>query len=171
MTIEQILHEAGVEKMNTDCKQGLTLEETVERIARLKEYLKQLNTLKAVTKQTTPPLTFEISDVGAAIAWHEDVLERYGTYPQFLKQFSDLGMRFANRTFDTLDSSIDKKAKSTCERFVENFSKFRWNDKNSLVLNGTTGVGKTHLAASIANKLINQNVSVFFVNALMPMSE
>lgn len=163
MTIEQILHEAEVEKMNTDCIQGLTTEQTVERIARLKSYQTTLKSLRASTTDRIL-ISIEISNAGAAIQWHTDVLDQMGTFPEYLKQFSQLGSRFGDRTFSTLDNRIDAKAKSTCIGYVNKYADNHWKDKNGLVLSGATGVGKTHLAAAISNELIPRKVAVFFVN-------
>ena len=107
----------------------------------------------------------EISNAGAAIRWHKDILDRMGTYPQYLKQFSQLGTKFTDRTFQTLDSRIDQKAKQTCLNYMNKFSDIKWREKNGIILSGDSGIGKTHLAAAISNELINRRVAVFFVNA------
>lgn len=119
---------------------------------------------EGTTTQTRSVYIQEISNVGTAIAWHEEVRDRYGIFPEYLKRFSELGARFGDREFNTLDSTIDRKAKKDCQEYANNFDTIKGKDRNGIILTGSVGVGKTHLAASIANQLIRQRVAVFFVN-------
>ena len=124
-----------------------------------------LKRLKKELKPTTPHLTFEISNTDTAIAWHENVLKRMGTYPQFLRQFSEIA-NYNNKTFYNLDSNIDNRAKSACERYADNFNNIKYKDKNSIIIYGDVGIGKTHLAVAVANRLLGKNIPVFFVNTI-----
>ena len=105
----------------------------------------------------------EIVNANTAIAWYEQILDGAKDYPKWVRERSELGLKFKDRTFANLDSKIDQKALKICKFYAENFTKFRHKDKNSLILTGDVGIGKTHLAAAIANDLIdNHNVPVCF---------
>lgn len=84
----------------------------------------------------------EISDAKTAIAWHEEILKRTKALPEYLRRFSDLGQRFGDRKFSTLDLHIDKKALNSCKKYAEDFSSKRWHERNGLILSGPVGVGK-----------------------------
>lgn len=69
----------------------------------------------------------------------------------------DSGMRgrFLERTFENFQTPDDQttKAKEAAERYVQSFENTD-RKKNGLFILGDIGVGKTHLAAAIANRLI-----------------
>lgn len=85
---------------------------------------------------------------------------------------SHLGVRFSKRTFDTFmvkDSNKDSYKKAL--DYAENFEKYE-KEGLGLLLTGPVGTGKTHLAAAIANYLINEKViPVKFGNITMLLSE
>lgn len=72
---------------------------------------------------------------------------------------SNLGKRFQNRTFDNFDVSKQKRAYKTCREFAE-----KAGDGSGLILMGSVGTGKTHLAASIAHYAIEHGVVTKFGN-------
>lgn len=120
------------------------------------------------------------------IEWYEDVLKGLALKAQRLKERSDLGERFLDRMFSNFVEERDKKAYEECFKYAEREDLFRpatrKNEKveskdavdlmqvnnalppykNGLILTGGYGTGKTHLAAAIANNLIEKGVMVLF---------
>ena len=89
------------------------------------------------------------------------LIQKLASEAQKLKESSNLGERFGNRTFGNFDPRRDKQAFDLCRAYAndtEIFSKKR----NGLMLLGGVGSGKTHLAASIANVLIDRGVPTLF---------
>lgn len=76
---------------------------------------------------------------------------------------SGLGRRFQKRTFETFiaDTPITDLAKGIALRFTEKFPEMQ-----GLLFIGPVGTGKTHLAAAIANDLIQKFYTVIFRNAV-----
>lgn len=75
---------------------------------------------------------------------------------------SGMGARFHNRTFETMEETDDnRKAIMLGKRFVRSFGTQM--DKNSFMIHGPVGTGKTHLAAAIANSLIQKGTPVVFM--------
>ncbi len=80
---------------------------------------------------------------------------------------SGMGERFLRRTFSTFrETPENKKALAVCRRYAENFENLLPKHgqaepgRNGLFISGPPGVGKTHLAAGIANELLSQGKSV-----------
>lgn len=80
---------------------------------------------------------------------------------QRLKESSNLGARFLNRTFGNFDVRRDKNAFNSCLAYSNRENLFSDN-RNSLLIFGGYGSGKTHLAAAIANALIDRGIPVLF---------
>ena len=75
---------------------------------------------------------------------------------------SGLSKRFLRRTFATFQVTPENhKAYRTCRKYADTFGNLDA-DKNSLMLAGGCGTGKTHLAAAIANALLAKMVPVVF---------
>lgn len=72
-----------------------------------------------------------------------------------LKCDSGMRGRFLERTFENFQTPDKKtaRAKEAAERYTQSFDNMD-QKKNGLFILGDIGVGKTHLAAAIANKLI-----------------
>lgn len=71
--------------------------------------------------------------------------------------------RFASKGFDQYKTPGEgqKRVLGVCRRYVETFDR-QLEDGRCLLLLGTPGTGKTHLAASIANELIQCGASVVY---------
>lgn len=84
---------------------------------------------------------------------NEIIFEKYSLIP------TDL----LNSTFDSYKPKNDstEKAKTKCVWYAERFNEL--NDKNSLLLQGTYGVGKSHLSYSIAKYLKEKGHVVIFI--------
>lgn len=96
------------------------------------------------------------------------VLERYpgkiqelAGKAQRLKEKSDLGKRFSNRTFSNFNKSRCEEAHKAAWGYSQRNNLFD-SEKNSLLFLGGVGTGKTHLAAAIANELIDRGIPVLF---------
>lgn len=80
---------------------------------------------------------------------------------QRLKESSNLGARFMNRTFGNFDTRRDRNAYDKCLAYSNRDNLFVDN-RNSLLILGGYGTGKTHLAAAISNSLIDKGIPVLF---------
>lgn len=97
-----------------------------------------------------------LSDMRFEIEFLKQSIESYKGLANKMRNESNLGDRFKSRTFDTFDVDEDnKRAYMTCNRYAEKFLEIMKEDRNSIVLFGGYGTGKTHLAASVANYLID----------------
>lgn len=82
-----------------------------------------------------------------------------------LQQLSNLGP-LTHSTFDNFvpqGHSTDPIAQERCRTTYAAARAFADNPTGWLVVMGTSGCGKTHLAAAIANQCLNQGMSVFFI--------
>lgn len=68
---------------------------------------------------------------------------------------SELGEKFRHRTFDSFDPSRNNQAYDTAKQYANGFDDIRHKERNSMIFFGSTGTGKTHLAAAISNHVIN----------------
>lgn len=78
-----------------------------------------------------------------------------------LKEQANLGERFATRTFASFDAKRDKTAFEACSRYARDENIFQ-KKRNSLIIAGSYGNGKTHLAAAVSNALIDRGIPVMF---------
>lgn len=92
-------------------------------------------------------------------AWEEDKAIRKAELAKKIKSSSNMGVRFAKRTFDTFDTSNDPNAYARCYHYSKHYTD---TERNSLILIGKCGTGKTHLAAAIANALLDKGIPVLF---------
>lgn len=79
---------------------------------------------------------------------------------QKLFDMSQLGKRFMARTFETWKMTPEnRKAFEFAKKYAEKFEKYK--EKGlGLMMSGTKGTGKTHLAAAITINLINRGIPV-----------
>ena len=79
---------------------------------------------------------------------------------------SGMSTRFLRRTFDTFQITREnQKALRVCKMYADNFREKqpRYNPdpgRNGLFITGPKGTGKTHLAAAIANQLMEEGTAV-----------
>lgn len=92
-------------------------------------------------------------------AWREDADHLKAKRAEKLREHSNLGIRFQRRTFETFDKSRDLDAYTKCLEYADHYAD---TERNSLLIVGGYGSGKTHLAASIANKLMDNGIPVLF---------
>lgn len=79
-----------------------------------------------------------------------------------LLDYSNLGERFFDKTFESYQvNNNNVKAFETAKRFMQNFETAN-SRGTGIIFYGSYGVGKTHLACSIANELIKMQKSVIF---------
>lgn len=93
--------------------------------------------------------------------FHKGVIQKRLEEPERLLNASNLGERFKGRTFASFDAKRDREAFDLCVKYAndENLMKRR---RNSLLIAGGYGSGKTHLAAAISNALIERGIPVLF---------
>lgn len=79
---------------------------------------------------------------------------------------SGLSECFENMTFENYDAYDEqtKLAKEIAMKYVLSFDKIKNARKNSLLLCGQVGAGKTHLCMSVSNNLLNKGVSVLYMS-------
>ena len=94
-------------------------------------------------------LDMNIISCEEAIAHYEEVLQEK-------MRECNLGQRFQNRTFDNFDPERQPEAYRVCKEYDA--------QHDSLILMGSVGTGKTHLAASIAHKAIESGIVTKFGN-------
>ena len=81
---------------------------------------------------------------------------------QKLLDYSNLGERFFEKNFESYQvNNNNKKAFETAKKFISNFD-IANKRGTGIIFYGPYGVGKTHLACSIANELIKMQKSVIF---------
>ena len=81
-----------------------------------------------------------------------------------LREASNLGAKFLQRTFGNFDKRLNPHAFEQCHAYAcrEDLFDADGKDRNSLILSGGVGTGKTHLAAAIANHLVSKGIPVLF---------
>lgn len=92
-------------------------------------------------------------------AWKEDAEALRAKRAERLRKESNLGIRFSRRTFDSFDASKDRDAYQKCLNYADHYND---SERNCLLIVGGYGTGKTHLAASIANRLMDNGIPVLF---------
>lgn len=85
----------------------------------------------------------------------ENKLKASGVSEEFRK------MRFEN--FDYQKSVETIEAYLTAKSYSKDFAEIRVARKNSIMLSGQVGSGKTHLGMSIANKLLDNSIGVIYM--------
>lgn len=112
-------------------------------------------------KKTTREEGFPRYDKNVVIERVPGKIQKLAGEAQRLKQASDLGKRFSNRTFSNFDKSKCEEAYKAAWAYSQRENLFD-SEKNSLLFLGSVGTGKTHLAAAIANELTDRGIPVLF---------
>ena len=99
-------------------------------------------------------------ELRTTLAGIEDSIEKQKEIVSRVRKQSNIGKRFSSRTFETFDKTENELAYKTCKWYVS--EGIRRTEKNGLILCGMYGTGKTHLAAAIANDLMDTGISVLF---------
>lgn len=79
---------------------------------------------------------------------------------------SGMHARFLRRTFDTFQITVDnQRAARVCKMYADTFKEKQPSDdtdpgRNGLFITGPKGTGKTHLAAAIANQIMQEGIGV-----------
>ena len=89
------------------------------------------------------------------------LIQKLAGEAQRVKEASNLGERFSDRTFGNFQAMRDQKAFEACRDYANNDNLFH-NKRNGLMILGSVGSGKTHLAAAISNTLMDNGVPVLF---------
>ena len=104
----------------------------------------------------------EHNDLEIAIESTQAQLETIRQRALAMREESNLGKRFMERTFDTFESEKFPTVYEMAKEYAEGFEN---NHGEGLLLTGNPGTGKTHIAAAIANYVIdNFGIPVRFVN-------
>ncbi len=94
----------------------------------------------------------------------QEQLEKLSARAKRMRENSNLGSRFLKRTFQTFERAGLEKAYEQCRTFAEQFEN---NEGQGLLIMGTYGTGKTHLAAAITNYIIdNYEIPVRFITSV-----
>lgn len=84
-------------------------------------------------------------------------------YQRMLER-SGISEAFQQKTFDNFETKgkpIINNAKEIAMKYVKNFSTLT--DRNSLLMMGAPGSGKTHLCIAVANQLIKNGIGVLYM--------
>lgn len=156
-------------------KVQMTIEEAVanaaawqEQLDEMTELLKNLTTSDSQWRRTFLAKT----EAKIALEWYQGYTDRSGTYhagmiqkligkADQLRAASNLGERFSNRTFANFHPDSGSQTAFDVCRSYANQDLFH-SRKNSLILLGSTGTGKTHLAAAVSHVLIERGIPVLF---------
>lgn len=95
------------------------------------------------------------------VDWYQGMIREKSAEAQRLKERSNLGARFEGRTFGNFDPRFNRTAFYICRDYSNREDLFE-GTRNSLILLGGYGTGKTHLAAAIANDMISKGIPVLF---------
>ena len=97
--------------------------------------------------------------------FHKGIIQKRLEEPERLLEASNLGERFKGRTFASFDAKRDREAFDACNKYAkaENLLELQ---RNSLLIAGGYGSGKTHLAAAVTQVLTNRGISVLFGTAI-----
>lgn len=106
-------------------------------------------------------LVKQARDVELKIEVIEDRIRAYEEIAVKRWERSNVGKRFASCTFESYDRGAFDKQWNACKRFAETFEN---NTGKGLMLYGSVGTGKTHLAAAVGWHIVYElGYSVLFV--------
>lgn len=99
-----------------------------------------------------------VDENGREFACRCDCYEMHRT--RELLQQSGISGEFCGKSFDNFETGnipqLDN-AKSKAEQYASDFMRFEHEERNSILLSGQVGAGKTHLGMAICNELLNRH--------------
>lgn len=94
--------------------------------------------------------------------WHDGIITQLANQAQFNEEKKRIGIKFIeDRTFANFRKERDPEAYQACVNYANADNLFS-SQKNSLLLFGGVGSGKTHLAAAITNVFADKGLSISF---------
>lgn len=107
-----------------------------------------------------------IDELAVNIEVWNAMIENHKNYIKRLINNSSIGEKFKDRTFENfkVDES-NYESFRTCKKYADNFEQVKHQVKNSLIISGDNGIGKTHLAVAIAHEVMSNGISVYFATA------
>ena len=137
----------------------MTLDEELKRVQeRMSECIERANGLQeknGSNNSTLKEVMAEYRELRGREEWLKESIKKRDITAKKIRNQSNLGIRFKKRTFDTFEQDKQPRAFKVCKWYADNFLEVRSKDKNSIVLMGSCGTGKTHLVASITNSVID----------------
>lgn len=107
----------------------------------------------------------------------EIAAERMRTLVALIIRDSGMSARFLRRTFDTFQvTSENERAFRICKGYADNFreklpERNPEPGRNGLFITGPKGTGKTHLAAAIANRIMQEGTAVICMTVIDLLTE
>ncbi len=145
-----------------------TLEEAVEILTRLQEALpaaiaeeQRLRELESTSPQWKSSWR-KRNELKQMSEWYEGYVRELSSRAQRLREKSNLGARFLNRTFGNFEVKRNPSAFNACLAYSEREDLFSAEGRNSLLIFGSYGTGKTHLAAAVANSMTKRGIPALF---------
>lgn len=102
----------------------------------------------------------EWREMNERLAIVEDILDAQAKRSVALRKSSNLGRRFAQRTFSNFEPKGNERAYEFCKQYAMGYSLDE--GKNGIIMVGDYGTGKTHLASAISNALLDRGIPVLF---------
>lgn len=106
-------------------------------------------------------LGYDITDTLGNTTHIGGAVQKLANEAQRLRESMNLGVRFLDRTFDNFKVDRDRRAFNSAVAYARQEDLFR-DKRNSLLISGNVGSGKTHLAAAIANDFVERGVPTMF---------
>lgn len=101
------------------------------------------------------------TDLEGMLELVRDNIEYFNSQAQRLLEKSNIGKRFQSRTFENFEGGGD-----VYEIALEYADSFETNAGEGLILTGTVGTGKTHLAAAIVNRVVQMGIPARFLTSI-----
>lgn len=134
-----------------------------KKIEDLNNRIGEIRKLIGTPSQSTDKETY--SDYLDAITERDALMERKRFFDKLADRRwseSNVGPRFRECTFSNFDGGEFSEQKSLCQHFVQDLAGGK-SHKTGLLLYGSVGTGKTHLATATARELISiYGMSVYF---------
>ena len=158
LTLQQAIdNAAGYERQLEDARKNLESLERNSRQWRLE--MKRMSEAKMMLKWYQGETD---RDANGNITYEDKgLIKKLAGEAQRLKESSNLGARFLNRTFGNFEVKRDPNAYQQCRAYSEREMLFS-DKRNGLLILGGVGSGKTHLAAAVSNTFTDRGIPVLF---------